>query len=75
MISEQLLDLGLGHEPVLEFMAGGKAAMLGAMGSGSRKHPLDFLGSEFGTGVSALRGAMVISVNAGTSPRMDNSTR
>ena len=57
MLSEQMLDLGFGREPVLEFMAGGKTALLGAIVSGGRDHPVEFLGREFGPGVPALRHA------------------
>ena len=31
MLCEQMLDLGFGREPVLEFVAGGKTALLGTM--------------------------------------------
>lgn len=55
MLCEQMLDLGFGREPVLEFVAGGKTALLGTRVRGGRNYPLEFLGRKFGPGVPALR--------------------
>lgn len=54
MLCEQMLDLSFGREPVIEFVTGGKTALLGTSVSGGGSHPVELLGRKFSPGIPAL---------------------